>query len=96
MISEDYFSINWNPGTKTWHVRLQFPKLLDNHLGLNWGSISLEGGRFINVDGEVLMRYTHTKPGKVTFTMMRVEFGVPGGASAFLQPRAEDSAEEDD
>ena len=42
------------------------------------------------------MRYMHTKPGKVTFTMMRVEFGVPGGASGVLQPRADDSAEDDD
>jgi hypothetical protein len=94
-ISDEYFSINWSPSNNTWHVRLQYPKLLDNHLGRNWGSISLQDGRFINVEGEILMRYTHMKPGKVTFTMMSVEFGVPGGTTTFLQPREDDSAEDE-
>ena len=95
-ISDDSLSVNWDPSTRTWYVRLQSPILLDNHLGRYWGSISLKDERFINVSGEVLMRYTHRKPGNMTFTMMRVEFGVTGGVSSFLQPRAEDSAEDED
>ena len=89
------FHVEWRPELKTWLATYQSPSLLDSHLGRHWGSIRLQEGRYIIVEGAVLMRYKHTKPGKVTFTMRRVVFGVPGGMTATLEPGEDDSAEDD-
>jgi hypothetical protein len=94
-LSDEDFRIQWNTENKTWIATYRLPSLLDSHLGQHWGSIRLQDGRYINVDGPVLMRYSHTKPGKVTFTMMRVFFGVIGGMRSVLEPGEEDSADED-
>ena len=94
-ISDADFHIDWKPDNSTWLATFRLPSLLDSHLGHHWGSIRLQDGRYINVEGSVIMRYNHKKPGKVTFTMMRVVFGVLGGMRAVLEPDEDESAEED-
>ena len=46
---------------------------------------------FINVNGAVVMRYSHLIPDKMRFTMLREEFGVQGGMSLLLEPTEDDA-----
>jgi hypothetical protein len=79
LMDSESVHIAWEKSSHSWLVRVASPIFLESVLGRNWGTYSFQNDRTVEVEGLILMRYSHETPDRMRFTMTKVRFGTVGG-----------------